>query len=118
MIVQIFPARKHGGESLRWVSFGNSSAAGESWRRSTASTFLACPRGIVGPALLETVVLTTDERTNTVIAAGKESAIALVEVLKSRLDLEIGVGWVEPRIIALKYADAVELAAVIRRIVS
>jgi type II secretion system protein D len=75
------------------------------------------PEGNVGPALLETVVLTTDERTNTVIAAGKESAIALVEVLKSRLDLEIGVGWVEPRIIALKYADAVELATVIRRIV-
>ena len=70
----------------------------------------AMPMGALGASLTERVVLTVDERTNTVIAAGKESAVAFVEVMMGKLDSEIGTGWVEPKLIHLKYADAADLA--------
>jgi type II secretion system protein D len=70
----------------------------------------AMPEGALGASLTERVALTVDERTNTVIAAGKESAVAFVEVMKGKLDSEIGTGWVEPKLIHLKYADAADLA--------
>lgn len=77
----------------------------------------AVPRGALGPALLEDISLAIDERTNTVIAAGKESAVAFVEVMKSRLDAEIATGWVEPRVLMLEFADAGELAQLIDTVV-
>ena len=70
----------------------------------------ALPEGALGASLTERVALTVDERTNTVIAAGKESAVAFVEVMKGKLDSEIGTGWVEPKLIRLEYADAADLA--------
>ena len=77
----------------------------------------AVPRGVLGPALLEEVVLEVDERTNTVIAAGKESGVAFVEVMTARLDAEIGTGWVEPKVMPLEYADADELANLIDEVI-
>ena len=114
--VQIFPLENMA--ASRFVSVINDLfARGRDLATIDGTDVAGMPEGIVGPALLEEIVLTTDDRTNTVIAAGKESAIALVEVLKSRLDLEIGMGWVEPKIIPLRYADPVELAEVIQEIV-
>ena len=75
------------------------------------------PEGSLGPALLEDVVLAVDDRTNTVIVAGKESAVAFVEVMKMRLDAEIATGWIEPRVIMLEYADAGELARLIDQVI-
>ncbi len=74
------------------------------------------PGGVVGRALLEEIAITVDERTNTVIVAGKEDSVAFVEVLTQRLDSEIAGGWVEPRIVQLKYADASDLAATLQAI--
>ena len=71
----------------------------------------AMPEGSAGPALLEPVAVSVDERTNTVVVAGKEEAVALVEVLRQRLDGGVEMGWVEPRVITLRYADAEALAA-------
>jgi hypothetical protein len=68
------------------------------------------PDGMVGAALIESVALAVDERTNTVVAAGKEDAVALVEVLTKRLDSGLATGWVEPRLLKLEYADAQDLA--------
>ena len=70
----------------------------------------AVPAGTAGRALLEPVAIAVDERTNAVIVAGKEDAVALVEVLKKRVDGGVDMGWVEPRVIALAHADAVRLA--------
>lgn len=77
----------------------------------------AMPEGALGPALLEEVALAVDERTNTVIAAGKESAVAFVEVMQNRLDSEVVTGWVEPRVIRLEFADAADLADLIDEVV-
>jgi type II secretion system protein D len=70
----------------------------------------AIPEGAIGASLTGRAALTVDERTNTVIAVGKESAVAFVEVMVGKLDSEMGTGWVEARVIPLKYADASDLA--------
>lgn len=75
------------------------------------------PEGMLGSALLEEVAFAVDERTNTVVAAGKESAIAFVEVMKNRLDSEISTGWVEPKVIVLEHADASDLAELVDEVV-
>jgi type II secretion system protein D len=68
------------------------------------------PAGGVGRALLDEVALSVDERTNTVVVAGKADSLALVQVLYERLDHDVGGGWVEPRILPLRFADAEDLA--------
>ncbi|MBL9149386.1 MAG: hypothetical protein JNM94_11895 [Phycisphaerae bacterium] len=75
------------------------------------------PAGTSGRALMSDVAITTDERTNTVVVAGSEDAVAFVEVLKQRLDTDVGMGWVEPTIIQLRWADADDLAKTIQAVV-
>lgn len=74
------------------------------------------PAGMIGKALMDEIAITTDERTNTVIVAGKEDSVALVEVLTQRLDSDIPAGWVEPRIVPLRFADAGELAQTLQSV--
>ncbi len=75
------------------------------------------PGGTLGRALLDNVAISVDERTNTVVVAGKEDAVAFVEVLSKRLDTDIVVGWVEPRIITMKFADSTDLAETLQEII-
>ncbi len=74
------------------------------------------PAGGVGRALLDEVALSVDERTNTVVAAGKADSLALVQVLYERLDHDLGGGWVEPRLIPLRFADAEDLAETLQAV--
>ncbi len=74
------------------------------------------PESGVGKALLDEVAIAVDERTNTVIAAGKEETVALVQVLSQRLDSDVATGWVEPRVLPLRYADATSLAATLQQV--
>jgi len=74
------------------------------------------PAGTAGRALLSEIAISTDDRTNTVIVAGPEEAVALVDVLKRKLDTDVGMGWVEPKIIPLRWADAVDLATTLQAV--
>jgi len=75
------------------------------------------PGGMVGGALLHDIAISTDERTNTLIAAGTEEAVALIEVLSKKLDSEVHTGWVEPRVIRLQHADAQDLAETLQEVI-
>src|SRR5690606_28835968 len=57
-----------------------------------------------------------DERTNTVIVAGREEAVALVDVLIRDLDSEHTAQWIEPALIPLQHADAVALSDMLSRV--
>ena len=74
------------------------------------------PAGSVGRALMENVALSIDDRTNTVIAAGTEDSVALVEVLVQRLDTELGLGWVEVKVLPLRFADAESVSQLIESV--
>lgn len=71
---------------------------------------LARPSTATGQALLSEIALSVDERSNTLIVAGREESVALVEVLIADLDAEQASTWVEPTLIELKFADPRDLA--------
>ncbi len=77
---------------------------------------LGIPAGTAGKALLSELVISSDDRTNTVIVAGSEDAVALVDVLRKKLDTDVGIGWVEPKILPLRYADAADLAKTLQSV--
>ncbi|MFO0827956.1 MAG: secretin N-terminal domain-containing protein [Phycisphaerales bacterium] len=74
------------------------------------------PAGTSGRALMAEISMTTDDRSNTVIVAGPEDAMAFVEVLQQKLDTDVGIGWVEPTIVPLRWADADDLAKTLQSV--
>lgn len=82
------------------------------------STAKAIPGGEVGKALIGDIAISVDERTNTVIIAGRDEAVAFVEVLQKKLDSDAITGWVEPRIFQLRFADARDLATTLSEVLS
>ncbi len=74
------------------------------------------PAGIIGRALLGDVAMTVDERTNTVIVAGTDDAVATVEVLVERLDSQVSSGWLDTQLVMLEFADAEELADLLQQV--
>ncbi|MEO1008172.1 MAG: secretin N-terminal domain-containing protein [Planctomycetota bacterium] len=87
---------------------------GEAIRRLPGTQRQGGPTTATGQALAGELAIAVDARTNSLIVAGREEAVALVEVLLADLDSEEAVGWIEPRIIALEHADATDLAELLR----
>ncbi|MDG2422645.1 MAG: secretin N-terminal domain-containing protein [Phycisphaerales bacterium] len=74
------------------------------------------PAGMLGRAFMDQIAIAIDERTNTVIIAGKEDSVAAVEVISERLDSDLQSGWIEPRLVKLTWADAEKLAGTLNRV--
>jgi len=75
------------------------------------------PTTTTGQALRGEIALTIDERTNALIVAGREEAVALIEVLIGDLDSDRAErGWIEANILPLEFADAVSLAAKLKEV--
>lgn len=89
---------------------------GEELRRIPGTRRQGLPPTATGQALAGEVVISVDERTNTLIAAGREEAVALVEVLIKDLDGDRVSKWVEPLILQLKFADARTMATKLNEI--
>ncbi|MCB9836477.1 MAG: hypothetical protein H6808_07130 [Phycisphaera sp.] len=68
------------------------------------------PSTTTGQALLNELAMSVDERSNSLIVAGKEESVALVEVLIGDLDGEQAASWVEPTLVMLEHADPREMA--------
>jgi type II secretory pathway component GspD/PulD (secretin) len=71
---------------------------------------IVSPSTATGQALLSEIALSVDERSNSLIVAGREESVALVEVLISDLDAEQASTWVEPTLIKLAFADPRDIA--------
>ena len=63
-------------------------AQGKALGRVPGTQLVGAPQGDVGKALTDDFALTVIERTNTVVVAGRDEAVALVEALQQRLDSE------------------------------
>jgi type II secretion system protein D len=85
-------------------------AQGKALGKLPGAEMQGVPEGDVGHALLDSVAITVIDRTNTVVVAGREESVALVEAMQLKLDNAKQTGWVEPRIIKLRYAAASDLA--------
>ncbi|MHC4989962.1 MAG: secretin N-terminal domain-containing protein, partial [Planctomycetota bacterium] len=113
--VQLFPLENIAADQFARI-VEDLFAQGKQLGQVPGSEVAGVPGGTVGKALLDEVAISIDERTNTVVVAGKEEAVALVEVLSQRLDSEIAAGWVEPRLVPLRFADAETLADLLRAV--
>ena len=114
--VQIFPLQNIAAAHFARIA-KDLFAQGKALGRMPGTQINGVPDSNAGRALLDDIAISVDERTNTVIVAGKEDAVALVEVLKLRLDSDVATGWVEPRIVQLRFADATSLAETLQQIV-
>jgi len=114
--VQIFPLQNIAASQFARI-VKDLFTQGKSLARMPGTELTGMPESNAGRALLDEVAIAIDERTNTIVVAGKEDAVALVEVLSARLDSDVATGWVEPRILPLRYADATSLAETLQRVV-
>ncbi len=89
---------------------------GEALRRLPGTQRRGVPTTATGQALAGEIAVSIDDRTNTLFVAGREEAVALVELLIGQLDSKDAAGWVEPTIIALQHADATRLAQTLRTV--
>jgi type II secretion system protein D len=83
---------------------------GEALRRLPGTKRQGLPPTTTGQALAGEIAVAVDERTNAMIVAGREEAVAFVEVMVKDLDSDKASKWVEPVIIPLKHADSSTLA--------
>jgi type II secretion system protein D len=83
---------------------------GEGLRRLPGTQRRGLPTTATGQALAGDISAAVDERTNSLIVAGREEAVAFVEVLIKDLDSDKISNWIEPSIIQLQHADAATLA--------
>ena len=57
------------------------------------------------------IALSVDDRTNAIVVAGSEEAVALVEVMRIKMDVPASDGWLEPRLFPVQHANVEDLAS-------
>lgn len=117
VVVRMFPLENASAERLRGV-IDDLFRRGETLRRLPGTQRLGDPTTVTGQALAGEIATSIDERTNSLIVAGREEAVAFVEVLLADLDAEGASGWVEPAVITLEHADPARLAETLNGIVA
>ncbi len=115
VIVQVFPLENISAAQFSRV-LKELFQQGKQLGKQPGSQIVGIPAGTSGRALMAELAITQDDRTNTVIVAGNEESVALVQVLHKRLDSDVGVGWVEPKIVQLRYADADDMAKTLQAV--
>ena len=115
VVIRIFPLENAAASRVRDV-LQELFAKGKVLGRLPGTQRRGLPTTATGQALAGEIGISVDERTNALIVGGSEEAVALVEVLVKDLDSDRTGNWVEPRIIRLQYADAVDLSGKLREI--
>lgn len=110
VVIRIFPLDNASADRVQKV-IGDLFKQGENLRRLPGTKRQGLPPTATGQALAGEIAVSTDDRTNTLIVAGREEAVALVEVLVKDLDGDRSSKWIEAQVLPLKYADATALAA-------
>lgn len=115
VLVRMFPLENMSAAMMRSIA-GDLYKQSAELRRQPGTDIDGEPASEIGHALLGEVAMTIDERTNMLIVAGREEALAFIEVLVNQLDSEQVAKWVEPRLIQLIYADADSLAETLNEV--
>lgn len=115
VVVRIFPLTNASATRAKSV-IDDLFSQGEALRRLPGTRRQGLPTTATGKALAGEIAVSVDDRTNTLVVAGREEAVALVEVLMKDLDSDQAAKWIEPTLIELKFADAVPLATTLRQV--
>ena len=113
VVVRIFPLEQASAERVRGVIL-ELFRSGDALRRVPGTTRQGLPTTTTGRALAGEVAVSIDERTNALVVAGREEAVALVEVLVKDLDTGSAPRWIEPVLIQLEHASAETMARTLR----
>jgi type II secretory pathway component GspD/PulD (secretin) len=110
VLVRIFPLENASAARVQRI-IEDLFRQGDALSRLPGTRRQGAPTTATGEALRGEIAATVDERTNALIVAGREEAVALVEVLIDDLDSDDAErGWIETAIVPLEFADAVALA--------
>lgn len=109
VIVRFFPLSNASAQRIAGI-LRELFSQGDRLRQTPATQIRGEPATEAGKALASQVAVSIDDRTNALIVAGREEAVALVEVLVRQLDSDKAAGWIEPVIVPLRHADAARLA--------
>ncbi|MCX5691625.1 MAG: hypothetical protein NTV94_17845, partial [Planctomycetota bacterium] len=109
VIIKIFPLSNSSATRVKQV-IDQLFSQGEALRRLPGTQRQGLPPTAVGQALAGEIAAAIDERTNTLVVAGREESVALIEVLIKDLDSDRAANWIEPVILPLKHADAATLS--------
>jgi len=115
VVVRLFPLQNAAAIRIKGV-VEELFKQGEALRRLPGTKRQGLPTTTTGLALAGEIAVSVDERTNLLIVAGREEAVAFVEVLVKDLDSDETSKWIEPAILPLKFADAVPLAQKLRQV--
>lgn len=115
VVVRMFPLQNAAALRIKGV-IEELFKQGEQLRRLPGTKRQGLPTTTTGQALAGEIAVSVDERTNLLIVAGREEAVAFVEVLVKDLDSEETSKWIEPAILPLKFADAIPLAQKLRQV--
>ncbi|MEM7621896.1 MAG: secretin N-terminal domain-containing protein, partial [Planctomycetota bacterium] len=116
VVVRMFPL-EHARASRVKSMIDDLFSEGEALRRLPGTDRQGLPTTATGQALAGEVSVTVDERTNTLVVAGREEAVALVEVLVADLDRGEASDAVRVHVLAVPNADVSDLAPKIRNLV-
>lgn len=109
VVIRVFPLESASADRVRTI-IDDLFRQGSVLASVPGTNRVAKPSTTTGQALLSEIALSIDERSNSLIVAGPEESVALVEVLISDLDADQGSTWVEPTLITLDHADPRDLA--------
>ncbi len=115
VVVRMFPLQNAAASRIKGV-VEELFKQGEQLRRLPGTKRQGLPTTTTGQALAGEIAVSVDERTNLLIVAGREEAVAFVEVLVKDLDSDETSKWIEPAILPLRFADAVPLAQKLRQV--
>jgi type II secretory pathway component GspD/PulD (secretin) len=115
VVVRIFPLQNAMATRTK-VIVDQLFAQGEALRRLPGTRRQGLPTTATGQALAGEIATAVDDRTNTLICAGRDEAVAFVEVLVKQIDSDEATKWIEPSIIPLVHADSVALARKLREV--
>ncbi len=113
VILRFFPLEHASAERLAGV-VSDLFEQGERIRRRPGTQRSGEPTTEVGRALMGEVAVSIDQRTNALIVAGREEAVALVEVMVGELDSDQTANWIEPVVIEVEHANVASLAQTLR----
>ncbi|MCC7388223.1 MAG: hypothetical protein IT431_05600 [Phycisphaerales bacterium] len=116
VLVRIFPLENASAGRVKAI-VDQLFSQGEALRRLPGTQRRGLPPTATGQALAGEIAVSVDERTNALLVAGREEAVALVEVLIKDLDADTVGNWVEPALVALEHADARTVADIIQRVI-
>lgn len=109
VVMRIFPLENASATRVRQV-IEQLFSQGENLRRLPGTKRQGLPPTATGQALAGDIAAAVDERTNTLIVAGREEAVALIELLVKDMDSDRASKWIEPMVLPLKHADAATMA--------